>query len=112
METLKQTEGKTDNELLANQDLIDDFMGREHWRMHPNHEWVSYHNDWNRLMPVVEKINSQDGYSAIHIDHDQAFIHFSETERMVDFLKEDHGYFGMIYQAVVTYVKWLKTQHK
>ena len=38
--------------------LIDDFMGRSRTNWGSGHKYRSYSNDWNMLMPVVEKIES------------------------------------------------------
>lgn len=92
--------------------MIAEFMG------YTNNYWyqsdaLTYNSSWNMLMPVVEKIDNLNSYSAIHIDNDQVFVHFDKDTEMQDFLNKDYGgKIGAVYAGVVTLIKWFNSQNK
>lgn len=96
--------------LEKQQDLIDDFMGREHWRMAPNHEWRSYHNDWNLLMPVVEKIETL----GFNVNIVSIWCDVERKTMKVDLITEADGETKIqaTYKAVVEFIKWYNNQNQ
>lgn len=65
---------------------------------------MKYHESWDWLMPVVDKINT-DTSGILHIDEDCVFLH-SPKHSAVQFMKEEHGFIGMVYAAVVEYINY------
>ncbi len=71
-----------------------------------------YHESWDWLMPVVEKINSLDGYSSINMDCDRVFCH-RQNDKMLDFGNRECGSkINAVYSAVVEFIKWHNKQPK
>jgi hypothetical protein len=117
---------KTDNELIA------EFMGatleratsggRRLWSIDNLHELckqidipesrvrVFYADDlefsrsWDWLMPVVEKIESTDPYTAIHIDKSSVYLHLKNRD-MEDFTIDPGNKINAVYKAVVSFIK-------
>ncbi len=65
-------------------------------------------NDWNSLMPVIDKLQLIDGYSCVNMDHDTVFIH-RKGYPMLDYKYADHvNKFGAVQYAVYELIKWLE----
>lgn len=108
---------KTDNELIA-EFMGYSFIGTEYdtfwnppgdptatidsWKYHNHH--LAFHNDWNWLMPVVEKI--ADLYE--ESDHDR---HWNKS---VDKLRSSILFADIVvvHQAVVDFIRWHNTQNQ
>lgn len=110
---------KTDNELYEEKDMIDTFMGRNHLRPASGHKFIGYHNSWDWLMPVVEKI------ATIHrIDFSikayigsggiQVFDALADTQKSetISFIQEEEvgSLLSVTYKAVVEFIKWFNQQ--
>lgn len=90
------------------QDLIDTFMGREHTRWAPGQYEAGYHNDWNYLMPVVEKI--EDSGFQVEILHNETAIRQGMTLRTI-VLTGDKTKITSVYSAVVEFIKWYQNSN-
>ena len=84
------------------QDLVDTFMGRDHTRWAPGQYESGYHNDWNYLMPVVEKISEMEEEMKDHAD-EPAVRNFFELAIFTSM--------PVVYESVVKFIKWFNTQH-
>ena len=66
---------------------------------------LKYHESWNELMPVVEKINERDW---VTIYRDECRIHSSHINEFdtIDIIKEGEPMINAVYEAVGKYVEW------
>lgn len=106
-------------QITENNKLIAEFMGRKpetdgiSW-FDENYKLIIY-NDWNSLMPVVEKIaqskrvwmetihretTSKNPYVAIHIGKS-----YGRTEKIIR-VKDEIKLLNAYYSAVVEFIKW------
>lgn len=105
----------TDNELIAQ------FMGfrldgveYEHrFAHHPDKgamliNRMKYHESWDWLMPVVEKIDRL-GFS-VTIRRTRTIIETVLTGRIVESIHPDYSMLNVTYQAVIEFIKWYNTQ--
>lgn len=108
----------TDNEIYETQDLIDDFMGREHKRWAPGHFNRGYHNEWNYLMPVVEKIeNEANAFFGYKFEVDMRGREGIISTRVrptgkkaVRFHSLEKTKIEAVYKSVVDFIKWHNQQ--
>jgi hypothetical protein len=77
-------------------------------------EWLDYHKNWNRLMPIVEKINSmKDEYGNLFefkIGNGYVWVDPSVSDRIFfsgnDIGHRDEPMIDKVYRGVVAFVKW------
>lgn len=72
---------------------------------------MKFHNDWNWLMEVVEKIESLDGN--IHICNNDVFVHFPKRCRKLIRVNGERlkiNRIEAVYNACVTFIEWYNKQ--
>lgn len=99
---------KTDNELYEEKDMIDTFMGRNHLRPASGHKFIGYHNSWDMLMPVVEKIEEM-GFK-ITFDNTECTITNDDSYIRTQWGKDANTKIIFVYKAVVEFIKWFNQQ--
>lgn len=83
--------------------VIAEFMG--HWAP------MYYHSDWNKLMPVVEKIESQGCIVNISACLGRMCSIAKPTAKPMQIaLSEDNSLIKAVYDTVYQYVLWYNTQ--
>jgi hypothetical protein len=103
------------SEVIDNNKMIADFMGKE---MYQYYHDSYYHNSWDWLMPVVEKIKT-----TICYDRGDIFnVQFIISNHKVEFYeggytkKESYWYNGdsieSVYNAVVGCIKMINNRYK
>jgi hypothetical protein len=83
------------------------------------HEELSFHRDWNRLMPVVEKIEQPDYDYFVHILGNGAFITTNNPELYRDGSSEIVGStiikdskIMSVYIVITEFIKWYNKTNK
>jgi hypothetical protein len=116
-------------EILEGNFLIAKFMGYDYpdinnqvW-LH-SLEWHSYHHDWNKLMPVVEKIesivDSHHGYFGVYISSNNCTIQATNFRPENPMANPPHYFsdwtletkINSTWQAVVQFIKWYNQHPK
>lgn len=93
---------KTDDQInYEEQDLIDDFMGRGYSRWAPGQFESGYHNNWNLLMPVVEKIGDMWGPPNEEGDSTELSIQADHVAS-----QPIASHIQQVYKSVVEFIKW------
>lgn len=103
METLK-----TENEIIA------EFMGDKDkilcdpkWMKGDELVYLRYHTSWDWLMPVVEKIESLQGRTAILFSNTHKHIcTISERDHTMLAQKDGETKIEAVYKAVFEFIKW------
>lgn len=96
-------------ETIKNSILISRFINEK------NSFTLNYHNSWNSLMPVVDKINNIQ-------DEEHQFLFFFEItpnccnvfKRGDKVVSNEHGatFIEMVYITVVLFIEWYNENHK
>ena len=121
IQTPRNSELDCANEIKENKRLIAKFMGYidngdGEYLIHPDtnydhslndFDWFLYHNSWEWLMPVVEKINTLDdyGYSVIIHQH-YTEVYKNEPKPVVIISTSGDDCIKGVYNAVVEFIKW------
>jgi hypothetical protein len=98
--------------------LIDDFMGRNRTNWGSGHKYISYSNDWNMLMPVVEKIESlfednitvqiYDGRCIIEMGTQYAMA--TDTHLPENFYNNKGPKIHSTWLSIVQFIQWYNSQ--
>lgn len=76
---------------------------------------LKFHESWDWLMPVVEKIK-KDNWVKIELQEDYTFCLISSPQLGADPVTleervEDMSPISVVYDAVITYIKWYNEKH-
>ena len=110
----------TTEQILENNKLIADFMGKNHQNLHSFIQQYEYHTSWDLLMPVVEKIEGLDRLGGIvtiiqgqcAITSRMAGDHTVMANKSHYMLMGAKGKLLATYEAVVEFIKWYNTHNK
>lgn len=98
-------------EIIEGNKLIAEFM-RIPYQSGEYHLYTDYHNSWNNLMPVVEKIEKQkEPLCYIEIIGHNCDIHFyGNSEELVTITSDSK--ISSVWLAVVEFIKWYNDNKK
>lgn len=122
----------TTEQILENNRLIAEFMGwkKSHYPNLPDKMYnldkdgeemgchisqFSYHNSWNWLIPVVEKIESLGYVVKIHLKSCFIMSHDKFIANIGNYISKFHSKASKIdavYAACVSFIQWFNTQNK
>lgn len=70
---------------------------------------LKYHESWDQLMPVVEKINTMD-WVTIYCDECKIHPALKGSFSTIDIIHEGMPLIKTVYEAVYKYIEWLSTK--
>ena len=108
--------------VTENNKLIAEFIGRKgkqnknlYWVNIPNVDWVApeemkFHEDWNWLMPVIDKIETiLPDDSTVHIEFNRCWIDNNKEGLTIDACRNTR--LDSVYYAVLEFIEWYN-EHK
>ena len=115
----------TQEQIIEGNKAIDKFIGNDHSYMKENFYWLNdmnYHEDWNLLMPVVEKIedikDTHHGHFVVYIGSNECTIQATNLRTDKPLTDPPH-YFDDVtldtkkistWYAVIRFIQWYNTQ--
>jgi hypothetical protein len=81
--------------------IIDEFNGFHLWNNGFLYEEMTYHSDWNNLIPVVEKIESISDSESFEVD---IFGNCCDIGGRIESVKDTK--IGAVVDAVIQFIEW------
>jgi hypothetical protein len=106
-----EEEVKKDNEIIA--EFMGEVLTEEDHAHNFTLDQLPYRTNWNWLIPVVEKIESLGGRTAILFSPNRHNIcTISERDHTMLAQKESQTKIEAVYKAVVEFIRWYNTTQK